>query len=158
MTEENPKPNSEFKELWDKFCAGIFLIGLLVASMPVGIWIWSAFPASFSGEVIVYPALREENSSLIPLDRTVYKPLVDSQTVIYWTPGIDDVPKKFHKCVVRDKLNWQCQDDYNYLTITMINGKIQGEQAITYLSGIRWHWMNFFGGSQKRKDLFNINR
>jgi hypothetical protein len=64
---------------------------------------------AFKNQVTVYPVLETKDLGLLPLNRTVYKVFPESQTVIYWIPGIDEIPRKLGKCVVRDRLHWQCE-------------------------------------------------
>jgi hypothetical protein len=64
-----------------------------------------------SGEITVYPIFYSETTQnkgeWITLNTTVYRVSEERQSVIYWTPGIEDTPSKLTQCIVRDVKNWK---------------------------------------------------
>ena len=110
----------------------------------------SCIDDSLRNQVTVYPVLETKDLGLLPLNRTVYKIFPDSQIVIYWSPGINEVPRKLAKCVVRDRLHWQCEYPDRSATLTMNDGEFKELSAqkghvdnLKYVSCWKW-WMLHF--------------
>jgi hypothetical protein len=122
----------------------------------IAVFLTSCITDSFRNEVTVYPVLEDKEFGLIPLNRTVYKVFPESQTVIYWSPGIDEIPRELTKCVVRDRLHWQCEYSDRSAKLTMKDGdfkeiiekKDHADSRYKYVSSWKW-WMAYIWGALK---------
>lgn len=122
----------------------------LASSIPLFISVLfstSCIDDSFRNQVTVYPVLETKDSGLLPLNKTVYKVFPESQTVIYWNPGSDEIPRKLANCTVRDRLHWQCEYSDRSATLMMNGGEFKKLSAkkdyvddTQYVSGWKW-WM-----------------
>jgi hypothetical protein len=104
----------------------------------------------FKNQVTVYPISKDDKGKEISLNRSIYKINTDSQTVIFWSPGIYEVPTKLANCSVRDRLHWQCNYSDGSGTLIMNNNKFEilsnsdlPEQDIQYVSRFKW-WTALF--------------
>lgn len=97
------------------------------------------WPAIFPTPIGSYPVQRQEDGTLIPLNRTIYKVNPLMQTIIYWMPGIDESPKRLIGCAVRDKKNWSGYYPDGSDTVKMCKGKIATVDPNEIYVG-RYHW------------------
>ncbi len=95
------------------------LIFIIIASLLSTPYIFDLL----KNEVTVYSLLEHEKLGLLPLNRAVYKVFPNSHNVIYWLPGVDEAPQNLGKCIVRDRLNWQCQYSDGSATLIMNDGE-----------------------------------
>jgi len=100
-------------------------------------------------EVTVYPVATIEGRGLYPLNRSVYKVFPERQEVIYWMPGVNDIPSRLGNCVVRNRLNWTCEYSDGSGKLTMIDGRFREEPPIRalgsdakYVSWWRWYLLH----------------
>ena len=112
---------------------GAIFVGMLFTFYFI---IW---PEVFPSQIGSYPAQRQPDQSLIPLNRTVYKVNPLSHTIIYWMPGIDETPRKLVNCVVRDKKNWAGHYPDGSGSVEMRKGKIVTEGPNEVYIG-KYHW------------------
>lgn len=89
--------------------AALVLIGSAACSRPV--------------DVTVYPVTTRPNGRTLPLNPSVYRIDVMAQTVIHWTPGVDEAPTALSKCAIRDPQNWRCEYSDGSGTVEMQGGK-----------------------------------
>jgi hypothetical protein len=115
------------------------------------IWLADGIRDRIKNEVTVYSIFEDEKGRSIPLNRQVYKAFPETQTVIYWFPGIEEVPGKLAKCTVRDRLNWKCEYKDGSGKVIMEDGRFQELDPhnrpfkdTIYVGQIRW-WMIGFG-------------
>lgn len=60
-------------------------------------------------EVTVYPVTTAPDGRPLPLNPSVYRIDVQNQSVITWTPAVNEAPRRLVKCAVRDAYNWSCE-------------------------------------------------
>lgn len=102
-------------------------------------------PEILPSQIGSYPAQKQPDQSLITLNRTVYKVNPLLHTVIYWTPGIHEIPRKLVGCVVRDKKNWVGYYSDGSGSVQMRKGKIVTEDPNeVYIGKYHW-WLRHFG-------------
>ena len=130
-------------EAWPYEGAGCAIVGLILLVADIH--------DRIKKEVTVYSIFKDEKGKPIRLNRQVYKAFPETQTVVYWFPGISEVPEKLAKCTVRDRLNWQCEYKDGSGKVVMTEGRIQELDSrnrsfkdTIYVSQIRW-WMIGFG-------------
>ena len=76
--------------------------------------------------------------------RTTFKASESRQDVMYWSPGIIEVPTRLPQCVVRNSKTWSCWDNEHSAQLVMVGGKFGflGEWAkttnIIYVPS--WQW------------------
>lgn len=97
------------------------------------------WPDIFGEQIGSYPAMRQADGNLIPLNRTIYKVNPLMQTIIYWTPGIYETPRKLVGCAVRNKKNWMGYYPDSSGSVEMRKGKIVPEDPNDIYLG-RCHW------------------
>jgi hypothetical protein len=104
----------------------------------------------FKNQVTVYPVSKDDKGKEFRLNRSIYKVNTDTQTVIFWSPGIYEVPTKLANCSVRDRLHWQCNYSDGSGTLIMNDNKFEilskgdlPEQDIQYVSRFKW-WAALF--------------
>ena len=103
---------------------------------------------SFDGTVTVYPVgkFSKTDTETHPLNRTVYKVSFETQTVVYWMPGLYEVPERLVNCKVRDKYNWQGEYPDHSGEVKMVDGVIINDDPdVKYVSSIYWHYLNSKG-------------
>lgn len=59
-------------------------------------------------DVTVHKVLVDMDGRQTALNPSVYRVDAQKQTVIYWTPEVDEAPRSLASCVVRDANNWRC--------------------------------------------------
>jgi hypothetical protein len=106
---------------------------------------------SLNDQVTFFPAKKTGPNEFMPLNRTVYKVFPDTHTVIYWRPGVADVPKKLAQCQVQDRLNWHCMYSdgsgdlvMNDGTLKITSGANQPEDNIENVGRVKW-WLLHLG-------------
>jgi len=130
------------------FLADTMKFALLLSSLLIFLLQTSCIFDSFKNEITVYPVLEDKEYGLIPLYRTIYKVFPELQTVIYWFPGIMEVPDKLANCTVRDRLNWKCEYPDASAKLIMNDGEFQEiplhksdlDTRYKYVSWWKW-WM-----------------
>jgi hypothetical protein len=120
---------------------------------------------SSDGEITVYPVMcRGELKNgvckglLIHLGRDVYKVSSNNQTVIYWSPGVAEEPRKLANCIVRDKKNWVGEYKDGSAKLQMVKGDLSETvsadntktikeyyEKVFYVSKWRWWYANITG-------------
>lgn len=119
------------------------------------------FSHAFSGEVAVYTVLKIDKNNKIPVPKIVYKPVVETQSVIEYYPANMESMNKLHNCTVLDRKNWkghrmQVPSAQGYLyfeEVAMVDGKIKySEPDVESVSSLYWHylkvknyWRNLWG-------------
>ena len=126
---------------------GKFILGPVVCVV-AGMILFLIWPLGdvITGQTTTYPVLRQEGELPLPLNRSVYKALTNSQTVIHWMPGIDEVPMKLAKCTVRDRSHWRCEYPDGSAVLTMQGGRLNESQnphlgpggEVVHVSRLRW--------------------
>jgi hypothetical protein len=106
-------------------------------------------------EITVYPVRCDgevdtvKNSckgKLLIEDKKAFKVSSSRQEVLFWVPGVSEVPSKLLGCIVRNSKNWQCKNSI-YGKIVMEQGHLttQYEHRIYYISKWRWWNLKFTG-------------
>jgi len=103
------------------------------------IFLFVVWPDIFGEQIGSYPAMRQADGTLIPLNRTIYKVNPLMQTIIYWMPGIDETPRKLVDSAVRNKKNWIGYYSDGSGAVEMRKGKIVTDDPNDIHVG-RWHW------------------
>ena len=78
-----------------------------------------------------------------PLTPTIYKSIVEQQSVVYWLKD-NGAPQRLQSCTVRDARNWLCKPDDNTGTEwKMTDGNFDGSSNHTSypVSKIHWWWV-----------------
>ena len=118
-----------------------------IGAVFIGIIIFLYFfilPDVLPSQIGSYPAQRQSDQSLIPLNRTVYKVNPLLHTIIYWMPGLYETPRKLVDCVVRDKKNWVGHYPDGSGSVEMRKGKIVTEDPNeVYIRKYHW-WLRHF--------------
>jgi len=96
-------------------------------------------PDTLPSQIGSYPAQKQPDQSLMPLNRTVYKVNPLLHTIIYWMPSINETPRKLVDCVVRDKKNWVGHYPDGSGSVEMRKGKIVSEDPNEVYIG-KYHW------------------
>jgi len=99
-------------------------------------FIW---PEVLPSQIGSYPAQKQLDQSLMPLNRTIYKVNPLLHTIIYWMPRIYETPHKLVNCVVRDKKNWVGHYPDGSGFVEMRKGKIVTEDPNEVYIG-KYHW------------------
>jgi hypothetical protein len=81
-------------------------------------------------QITMYPVVTYKGK-LSAFSRITFKILPATQTVVFWTPGLDDISHPFGKCSVRDRLHWRCKIGDTDSEATMNNGTLEGLTANT---------------------------
>lgn len=103
------------------------------------------WPEVLPSQIGSYPAQKQPDQRLVTLNRTVYKVNPLLHTVIYWMPGIHEIPRKLDGCVVRDKKNWVGYYPDGSGSVQMRKGKIVTEDPTeVYIGKYHW-WLRHFG-------------
>jgi hypothetical protein len=129
------------------------MLGLAVAVvLAVGVLflVWPILDVA-QNQVTVYPLVLVEGHGPSPANRSVYKVYPETQTVVHWVPGIDEVPDRLAKCAVRDRLNWRCEYSDGSAVLTMREGTFSDESRsanpsplkFVYTSRLAW-WQHMF--------------
>jgi hypothetical protein len=121
--------------LWEQPCTKERLFGLL-NGREVWILSWVAIILGTLGQLVacwlpintrhasvdvaVYPVMKQNR---LPLNPSVYRVDSERQTVIYWTPGVDEAPSDLARCAVRDAENWRCRYPDGSAILEMKHGK-----------------------------------
>ena len=139
MTVRNSKPEHNWVLL--------VLLGIIIGLL------WSADGC----QITSYSAWKGEDGEWIPLNRTVYKVNPAEQTIIYWAPGIYEVPNKLVNCIVRDRKNWVGEYLDGSGKVMMENGReVSDQEGIIYIGRIRWQLMEWgIGMSDSKKAKVN---
>ena len=123
------------------------LAGTLVGIFFMSIFFYVFFVILLNpSEVGSYPARKQPDGSLVPLNRTVYKVDPRSDTIIYWMPGIYETPRKIVNCVIRDDKNWIGYYPDGSGPVEMQKGKIVNLHPINLPDGSeivyvgKYHW------------------
>ena len=99
----------KFLEILEKFLGFIIILLVIISS-------WKFFNISglFNSEITEYSIMCKEKvewnqceNPNYPLNKTIYKVLVQRQEVVYWIN--DFPPERLTKCAIRDKKNWSCK-------------------------------------------------
>jgi hypothetical protein len=100
----------------------------------------------FDGTVTVYPVgkFSKSDTKTHPLNRTSYKASFETQTVVYWMPGLMEALQRLVNCAVRDKYNWRCARPENLSwEIRMVDGEIADHDPdVKYVYSFVWHYLN----------------
>lgn len=112
---------------------GAIFIGILIFFY---FFIW---PEVLPSQIGSYPAQKQLDQSLMPLNRTIYKVNPLLHTIIYWMPGIYETPHKLVNCVVRDKKNWVGHYPDGSGSVEMRKGKIATKDPNEVYIG-KYHW------------------
>jgi hypothetical protein len=100
----------------------------------------------FLNQITLYPVATKDGRPAA-VTRFVFKIFPATQSVVFWTPGTDDVPQSFSKCAVRDRLHWRCEIVGSSSVAAMDNGSLTGfpVNADSALPGLRyvrrWEWL-----------------
>jgi hypothetical protein len=105
-------------------------------------WVLTSCGSSFDGSVTVYPTRKTDTGKRFPLNRTTYKASFETQTVVYWMPGLYEVPQRLVNCIVRDKYNWVGEYIDHSGKVQMVDGKIVNDTPDTiYVSSFSWWYL-----------------
>jgi len=92
----------------------------------------------FSSEVTVFP-IRTIPKGTEALDRMIFTVFPERQEVVCTILSQNPVLQKLHKCTVRDKNNWVCEDFFT--THAMTDGDYSQnppDPSVTYSNGWKW--------------------
>jgi hypothetical protein len=110
----------------------------------LGVFLFDIVPNFFPTQIVSYPARRLADGTLMPLNRTTYKVNPLMQTIIYWMPGIDEMPGKLVDCAVRNRKNWIGYYPDGSGAVGMHKGKIvTGDPNDIYVGRCYWWLLNF---------------
>ena len=132
-----------------------YLVTLTLGTVALGGLLFLLWPIvdTARDEVTVYPVTKTEQGVLIPLNRSVYKVFAETQTVIYWMPGIQEVPDRLARCSVGDRFHWTCEYSDGSAVLTMDDGAFSSrsksiergpKQQMWYTSRLQWWKLSFW--------------
>ena len=117
--------------------------------------IFSSACSTEGSEITAYPMLCGKplqngkcSEGAIPLNRTTYLVFPASQRVVYWAPGINEVPVLLEQCAVRDSRNWKCRFPRNEGEAGFADGEFKEgliprrleQDKFYYVGGPEWWW------------------
>ncbi len=108
----------------------------------------------FGSEVTVFP-IRTTQKGTDALDRMIFTVFPERQEVVCTILSQNPILQKLHKCTVRDKENWVCEDSFTTEAMTGGNyGQNPPDPSVTYSNGWKWWFTKFKELYGKTAELF----
>jgi len=115
-----------------------------IAMFLISLCVLTSCGSSFDGSVTVYPTEKTFSGKRIPLLRTAFKASFETQTVVYWYPGIRETPERLINCTVRDNYNWVGEYIDHSGRVEMVDGRILSYSPNkVYVSSFYWWYLHF---------------
>jgi hypothetical protein len=119
-----------------------------IAATPfLGLWAFSdslPFQDEISSYIAFCPDGRKDGkckSEEQAFDKITYKPIAESQVVIYWRDG--SLTRRYADCAVRNSKNWTCKVEGKSDPTLMMEGSYQDEFLLAsdrFYQVPKWYW------------------